>query len=243
MTGAAIVLFTDFGPAGPYLGQVEIVLRQLAPSHPVIHFVSNAPCGNPRASAYLLASLRQQFPQDSIFLCVIDPGVGGARKPVVLQADGQTFVGPDNGLLNTVAKHAERRDWFEIVWRPENCSMSFHGRDLFAPVAARLALGQAEDDLKPYHVDSADWPEDLAEIIYFDGYGNAFTGLRYRCELDGRKLMVDGRRLEQAGTFSEAAVGAPFWYCNSCGLVEIAVNQGHAERQLGLRIGMRVAYE
>lgn len=243
MAGTPIVLFTDFGPAGPYLGQVEIVLRQIAPSNPIIHLVSNAPCGNPRAGAYLLAALRQQFPKDSMFLCVVDPGVGGSRKAVVLQADGQFFVGPDNGLLNSVAKHAEHCDWFEIIWRPEQCSMSFHGRDLFAPVAARLAQDQAADDLKPYTVDIADWPEDLAEIVYFDGYGNAFTGLRYRSELDGRQLTIDGRRLDQAGIFSEAAVGEPFWYCNSCGLVEIAVNQGHAERQLGLKIGMRVAYE
>ncbi len=243
MTGAPIVLLTDFGPAGPYLGQVEIVLRQIAPSNPVIHLLSNAPCGNPRAAAYLLAALRQQFPKDSIFLCVVDPGVGGSRKPVVLRAGGQTFVGPDNGLLNTVAVQTEFSNWFEIIWRPEKCSMSFHGRDLFAPVAAKLAIGEAVDDLKPYVVAINDWSADLAEIVYFDDYGNAFTGLRYGSEIDGKILTINGRRLEQAGTFSEAKVGEPFWYCNSCGLVEIAVNQGHAERQLDLRIGMKVAYE
>lgn len=244
MAAAPIVLFTDFGPSGPYLGQVESVLRQIAPNHPVIHLVSNAPSGNPRASAYLLAALRRQFPQNSIFLCVVDPGVGGPRTPAVLRADGQTFVGPDNGLLNTVALQSECFEWFEIVWRPADCSMSFHGRDLFAPVAARLALGQADAHLQAYSPESLiDWPADLSELIYFDVYGNAFTGLRYRSEMDGKRFSVNGLSVGQAGTFCEAALGEAFWYRNSCGLVEIAVNQGSAERQLNLRIGMPVAYE
>ncbi|GAB4254723.1 MAG: SAM-dependent chlorinase/fluorinase [Methylomicrobium sp.] len=244
MPTAPIVLFTDFGPAGPYLGQVESVLRQRAPNHPIIHLVSNAPAGNPRASAYLLAALARQLPRQTIFLCVVDPGVGGPRKPVVLYAGDQTFVGPDNGLLNTVAVQAEQCEWFEIVWRPENCSMSFHGRDWFAPVAARLAIGQGIDVLQPYTPESlADWPSDLAELIYFDVYGNAFTGLRYRTELDGKILTIGGRKLTQATTFSDVAEGEAFWYCNSCGLVEIAVNLGNAERQMNLKIGMPVAYE
>ncbi len=100
---SCIVLFTDFGPAGPYIGQMESVLRQTAPNVPVINLLSNAPSADPRLSSYLLAALRHSFPVDSIFLAVVDPGVGGARRAVVLEAAGQLFVGLDNGLLNIIA--------------------------------------------------------------------------------------------------------------------------------------------
>ncbi|MDO9139608.1 MAG: SAM-dependent chlorinase/fluorinase [Methylobacter sp.] len=176
-----IILFTDFGPSGPYLGQMESVLRQTALNVPVINLLSNAPIADPRLSAYLLAALRHSFPVNSIFLAVVDPGVGGERKAVVLQADGQAFVGPDNGLLNTVAVQSQHTQWSEIIWRPERCSMSFHGRDIFAPIAAKLAINAADDLLRPFdRNDLSAWPHDLAEVIYFDHYGNAMTGLRYR---------------------------------------------------------------
>jgi len=106
----SIVLFTDFGPSGPYIGQMESVLLQAAPNVPVINLLSNAPTADPRLSSYLLAALRHGFPVNSIFLAVVDPGVGGTRRAVVLQADGQTFVGPDNGLLNTVAVQLKMRN-------------------------------------------------------------------------------------------------------------------------------------
>ena len=95
--------------------------------------------GQPRLAAYLLAALAVEFPKGSVFLCVVDPGVGGDRLPVVLEADGRWFVGPDNGLLNTVAAQSEHVVWRIITWRPELLSASFHGRDLFAPIAANIA--------------------------------------------------------------------------------------------------------
>jgi S-adenosylmethionine hydrolase len=240
---ALIVLFTDFGPAGPYTGQMEAVLRQMAPAHPVIDLLSNAPVANSRASSYLLAALRHSFPEDSIFLTIIDPGVGSERKAVVLHADGQYFVGPDNGLLNTVAAHSRQVQWFEIIWHPELCSMSFHGRDLFAPVAARLACGTAGNLLKPFTRSDLDaWPEDLPEVIYFDHYGNAMTGLRYHEGLAGKSLTVNGIVLDQAGTFSAVSEHQAFWYRNSSGLVEIAVNQGNARQQLGLDVGTGIFF-
>ncbi|PKM10200.1 MAG: hypothetical protein CVV13_13920 [Gammaproteobacteria bacterium HGW-Gammaproteobacteria-3] len=234
-----IVLFTDFGPMGPYTGQMEAVLLQHAPQAPIIHLVNNAPAANPRLSSYLLSALRLSFPDNAVFLCVVDPGVGSERKPVVLWADGQYFVGPDNGLLNTVAKHARQKRWWLIDRQPENCSISFHGRDIFAPIAARLATGAAAPYLRVIDTPNlAQWPEDLSEVIYIDGYGNAMTGLRYRADLQGRGLMVKNHIIKQAETFSSVPTDTPFWYQNSSGLVEIAVNQGSAGRQLGLSLGM-----
>ncbi|MGR9012055.1 MAG: SAM hydrolase/SAM-dependent halogenase family protein [Gammaproteobacteria bacterium] len=239
----SIILFTDFGPSGPYIGQMESVLREIAPNVPVINLVSNAPSANPRLSSYLLAALRHSFPANSIFLAVVDPGVGGERRAVVLQADGQIFVGPDNGLLNTVAVQAQHSQWSEITWKPEQCSMSFHGRDIFAPVAAKLAIDAADDLLRPFERnDLNDWPEDLAELIYFDYYGNAMTGLRYHETYAGKILLVNGFAIKQADTFGSVQEQQAFWYENSSGLVEIAVNKGRAEQQLDLELGMRVSF-
>jgi S-adenosylmethionine hydrolase len=238
-----IILFTDFGPSGPYIGQMESVLRQTAPNVPVINLLSNAPTANPRLSSYLLAALRHSFPADSIFLAVVDPGVGGERRAVVLHADGQVFVGPDNGLLNTVAAQSQNVQWSEIIWKPEHCSMSFHGRDLFAPIAARLAINAADDSLQSFdRNDLSDWPQDLAAVIYFDYFGNAMTGLRYREELVGKILNINGIAIKQADTFSAVKEQQAFWYQNSNGLVEIAVNKGRAKRQLALKLRAQISF-
>ena len=238
-----ILLFTDFGSSGPYLGQMQAVLLQQSPNTPVINLVSNAPSANPLLSSYLLAALRYQFPLGSIFLAVVDPGVGGKRLPVVLEADGQFFVGPDNGLFNTLACQAEQTSWRQIIWQPENCSMSFHGRDIFAPVAARLANGTADHILKIRQTeDLSGWQTDLACIIYFDDYGNAWTGLRYDQAMAGGRLSCGALQIKQADTFCQVDKGSAFWYKNSCGLIEIAVNQGSAQRQLDLKLGAAINF-
>ena len=142
-----IVLFTDFGVTGPYVGQMKAVLCQRAPTVPVIDLMHDAPNYDTQASAYLLASLVSEFPEESVFLCVVDPGVGGQRRPVIARINRRWYVGPDNGLFNTIARHAldtskgmSEIQWWEITWRPERLSSSFHGRDLFAPVAIILAM-------------------------------------------------------------------------------------------------------
>lgn len=238
-----ILLFTDFGAEGPYLGQMEAVVRRGAPGVDLISLLSNAPPGEPRLSSYLLAALRHQFSAGSVFLCVVDPGVGGERLAVVLEADGRWYVGPDNGLLNTVAAQARQAAWHQIVWRPERLSASFHGRDLFAPVAAQIAQGNLSGLEAWVGPGLEGWPKDIAALIYFDHYGNAITGWRYSKVLDGKALLVNGQRIPQARTFSDAPAGSAFWYCNSMGLVEIAVNLGCADDALGLRLGQGFGFE
>src|SRR5713226_6592440 len=137
-----IVLFTDFGLHGPYTGQMKAVLHRMAPGTPVIDLFADAPAGNPKASAYLLAAYAAWFPAGTVFLCVVDPGVGGTRPPVMLEADGRRYVGPGNGLFELVERRAGQTRRFDIDWKPERLSASFHGRDLFAPVAAMLARGE-----------------------------------------------------------------------------------------------------
>jgi len=125
-----IVLFTDFGLHGPYTGQMKAVLHQVAPSIPVIDLFSDAPVGNPKASTYLLASYAGCFSAGAVFLCVVDPGVGGARPAIILEADGRWYVGPGNGLFELVQRRARQARSWDITWKPERLSASFHGRDL-----------------------------------------------------------------------------------------------------------------
>jgi S-adenosylmethionine hydrolase len=237
-----IVLFTDFGLAGPYVGQMKAVLAREAPGETVIDLFADIPAFDPRAAAYLLAAYSVDFPARTIFLCVVDPGVGAARAPVAVEADGRWYVGPDNGLFELVARRARQARWLEITWRPECLSPSFHGRDLFAPVAARLARGEPPPG-EPRPGPSgpgADWPDDLPHVIYIDRFGNGMTGLRAASLADGTVLEVAGRRLTRVGTFSDVAAGAALWYENANGLAEIAVNQGRADRALGLGVGTPV---
>ena len=141
-----IVLFTDFGINGPYVGQMKAVLFQQAPGVSVVDLFADAPAFEPQLSAYLLAAYVNEFPQGSVFLCVVDPGVGNqSRRPVIVKVDERWFVGPDNGLFNVIctrAKNPKAIQWWQITWQPPKLSSSFHGRDLFAPVAARLASAE-----------------------------------------------------------------------------------------------------
>jgi len=241
----AIVLFTDFGSGDLYVGQVKAVLQRLAPPIAVIDLLHDAPAFNVRASAHLLAAMVGCFGEGSVFLTVVDPGVGGARNAVVVQADERWYVGPDNGLLSVVGARAVKGDCWRIVWRPEQLSDSFHGRDLFAPVAATLAVQGSLPKGWFEHAGTLDVEfggDDLPEIIYVDHFGNAHTGIRARGIPREALLAVGERRLPFAGVFSEAAEAAAFWYENSQGLVEIAVNRDHAAQSLDLKIGDGVGW-
>lgn len=241
-----ILIFTDFGAAGPYTGQMKAVLAQIAPGVPVIDLLADAPTCDPRAAAYLLAALAPAFPPGAVFLSVVDPGVGGARAPLIVEASGRLFVGPDNGLLEIAARRNGRPRLWRIDWRPDRLSASFHGRDLFAPVAARLARGVRADAIPATPLvpakqrPGADWPDDLAEIVYIDGYGNAMTGLRAAGLAEDAVLTAGGRPVHRMTTFEDAPPGAAFWYENSSSLAEIAVNRGRADELLGLRVGAAV---
>ena len=233
-----IVLFTDFGVADPYVGQMHGVLARAAPRIKVIDLLHSVPDFDIRAGAYLLPSLAAQFPVGAVFVGVVDPGVGGERRPVMVHADGRWYIGPDNGLFHIVAQRARRVETWMIEWRPQVLSASFHGRDLFAPAAARLACGAWPECVSgELSAPEGDWPDDLPAIIYIDHFGNAITGLRAGNIDAAGTLAVAGRQLQHATVFSAVAPNMPFWYENSIGLVEIAVNRGNAAGILGLELG------
>ena len=241
----SIFLFTDFGAADVYAGQVKAVLARHAPGIAVIDLLHEAPVFDARASAHLLAALVAQIGAGSVTMAIVDPGVGSARHAVVINADQRWFLGPDNGLLSVVAARARACAYWRITWQPEAMSASFHGRDLFAPLAAAIALGEfPQGKAAPVDGLSVDWgATDLGEIIYIDHYGNAFTGLRAHGLAPDTRLVAGGRGLDHSRVFSEVPQGEIFWYANSLGLVEIAGNGCSAARKLGLAVGQPVGIE
>lgn len=233
-----IVLFTDFGMGGPYVGQVHAVLAQQAPAVPVIDLFHEVPRHDIRAAAYLLPAYTRGFPPGAVFVCVIDPGVGGERQALLLKADHRWYVGPDNGLFQILARRVRSLECHAIRWRPEQLSASFHGRDLFAPVAAQLARGQRPDCVPAALTPpDSDWPDDLPQVLYIDHFGNAITGLRGERLAQDVRLRIGKTELAYAHTFSEVPAGQGFWYENANGLVEIAVNQARASDLLGIAVG------
>ena len=236
-----IVLFTDFGLEGPYNGQVKARILADAPAATIVDRFSDAPAHNPKASAYLLAAYAQAFAAGTIFVAVVDPGVGGARAGIAMEAGDCWFVGPDNGLFEIAARRAGNAAVWELDYDRGSVSASFHGRDVFAPAAARLESGSAPPGVAGAGLERRpDWPDDLAEVIYIDQFGNGITGLRGSFVKPAFALRVNHVYLSYAGVFSDVPKGTAFWYVNSNGLVEIAVNQGRAADMLDIEVGAGV---
>lgn len=282
-----IALITDFG-SGPYIGQLELLAAALAPRLPVIQLLNDAPSFRPDLAAYLIPALVRGMPARTLYLCVVDPGVGGARAALALRRGEDWFVGPDNGLLaplmrpaedlpvaqaptrkatsasvgslpdqvrekpsfspSELRKHCssvpERRLW-RIDWRPAFCSDSFHGRDLFLPIALALTRGRLPLPCQGIPPEMAQGYAGLREsgrILYVDHYGNLMTGLDADRASQHALLQAGDRVLSHARTFCEVEQGQAFWYRNAFGLVEIAANQARADHLLGLLVGDRVAW-
>lgn len=241
MTAADIVriaLVTDFGQ-GIYAGQMRARLSALLPRVSVIDLVHDLAPFRPDLAAYLLPGLVRDMPGGMLYLCVVDPGVGSDRAGLLLEADGDWFLGPDNGLLSRVARRAKRARVQRIGWQPQGISASFHGRDWFAPAAARLCLGQPLDlhELTLNALVGFGWPDTLAAVVYRDHFGNLMCGVEAAGVDPQSRLAAAGRSITHARTFCEMSPGVPFWYENALGLVEIAVNQDRADRLLGLGPG------
>ena len=238
---AVILLFTDFGSSDPYVGQVRLVLQRAAPGVPVVDLLNDLPPFQVRPAAQLLAALAAWMEPGDVALAVVDPGVGTPRAAVAINSRGRWFVGPDNGLLSVVAA----RDGCDGIWHlptpPHPISATFHGRDVFAPIAAHLALRtDSVPTLEPTRLTIDFGAADLAEVIFVDHYGNAMTGLRN--VPPNAVFTVGGVPLPQARTFADVPVGRAAWIINSLGLVEIVVNEGSAARLLSLRVGDPIAW-
>jgi len=234
----AIFLLTDFGSADIYVGQVKAALLAHAPRQSVVDLLHDAPSFNIRAGAHLLAALVGRVPSGAVVLAVVDPGVGSARDAVAVRANGRWLVGPDNGLLSVAAARATKHEAYSIAWRPKELSSSFHGRDLFAPVAGLLARGDRKRArLRKTRLGVTFGANDLGEVIYVDHFGNVLSGLRASAFGRDHVLLAKGYRIPHARVYSEVPQGQLFWYENSLGLVELAANSASAQRILGVSPG------
>lgn len=238
---APVFTFTDFGFTSSYLGQLEAAVIKEAPLSRVVLLQADAPVFNPRASAYLLSSLTDYLPSDSVVLAVVDPGVGSDRRAIAVKLKERWFVGPDNGLLAMMIMD-EVSEVYEIVWQPAHLSSSFHGRDLFAVTGARLAAGKhvAMLPLEKSDLIGHSWPHSLSEVIYIDTYGNLVTGIPAHEVSTDMTVSCGIELFGHARTFAEVPPGHLFWYENANGLLEIAQNQGSAAATLGVDIGTEV---
>jgi S-adenosyl-L-methionine hydrolase (adenosine-forming) len=235
-----IALCTDFGLGGPYTGQVKAVLARLAPQVPVVDLFADLPAFSPQLAAYLLAAYALRFERGDVIVAVVDPGVGGARRALIVEADGLWLTGPDNGLFEPILRRATAPRVWPIEVPAQGIAATFHGRDLFAPAGARLALGQEPQGRPIEPTRFPDWPDDLPAIVYVDHYGNAMTGLRAACLGADTVLEVAGHRLERKRIFADVPPGGALWYENANGLAEIAVNGGSAAATFGLASGSPV---
>ena len=143
---------------------MKAVLTRLAPHSTIVDLFHEVRSFDIQVGAYLLPALTACFPVNTVFCCVIDPGVGSERRACIVQADGLWFIGPDNGLFNVIAQRAQRVRWWELIWRPEGASNTFHGRDIFAPVAAAVATGHMPEarEIDPGQCIDREWPPELA---------------------------------------------------------------------------------
>lgn len=238
-----LLLFSDFGYEGPYVGLLKAAaVRAGMPAGAVIDLMHDAPRFKPRAGGRLLAAMTPFLPDDAVVAAIVDPGVGGPREAIMLEAAGRRFVGPDNGLLAPLLHLDPAARVLRIDWRPAEISASFHGRDLFVPAAARIATDRslATLPIAPDDIVDAGQARELAEIIHIDGFGNAMTGIRAAEIPADRTLAVADMPLARARTFCEVSPGEAFWYENSLGLAEIAVNLGSAAERFHLSPGTPV---
>ncbi|MGV8992079.1 MAG: SAM hydrolase/SAM-dependent halogenase family protein [Thiobacillus sp.] len=232
-----IILFTDFGIRDPYVGQIKARLAEYAPGQTVLDLLHEVPDYNAHAGAHLLAAFAAGFQPGSVFLAVVDPGVGTPRAGVVVMAGGRWYVGPDNGLMSLVAaRNPDTRLW-RITWQPEMLSPTFHGRDLFAVIAAEIARGEFPES-KLSQIDKLEVEFDVGElsrVIYIDHFGNAWVGVRNVPK--HAQVSAAGQLFKYSESFGFVSKGEGFWFNNSVGLLELAVNRGNAATSFGLKVG------
>lgn len=237
-----IVFFTDYGYNGPYVGLLHAVVRRELPQVPIIDLQHDLPPFRPRGAGLLLAAQQRWLPPGSIVVAVVDPGVGTQRDGLIVRFQGHCLVAPDNGLIAPFLGEADAVS--VIDWKPQGLPATFHGRDWFVPVALRIANSEPVDShpVAPADCVGFDLMQDLAEVVYVDHFGNLVTGLSGASVDRSMPILVGKHVLHYARTFADVARGTPFWYVNSLGLVELAVNQGDAAALLGLQVGDEVRW-
>lgn len=234
-----ITLTTDFGYADAYVAEMKGVLLGEVPDAQIVDVTHAIGPQDVTAGSIVLERVLRSFPGGTIHVAVVDPGVGSERRIGYFQVAGQHVVCPDNGLITWAWRRLEGGKAFEVIWRPARSSHTFHGRDVMAPIAARLAKSgrrgwcRAMSDLVLLDLHPAQSPED-ARVIYFDHFGNAVTNWVGPV---ARHVRVKNRRVPFHRTYAEVPEGAPVALVGSSGLLEIAVRNGSAVEALRIQVG------
>ena len=249
-----VTCLTDFGLRDTYVGQMKAALLAVAPTASLVDLTHAVPPQDVQAGAFLLAQAVEVCPSRSVHLAVVDPGVGSSRRAVAARAQrGDLFVGPDNGLLVPALDRlggpssvVELRE--SSFWRRATPSSTFHGRDIFAPVAGHLANGVALERLGPPAEISRPFelpaPRDLeGEVVYVDGFGNLVTNLP-AASLPARYVVLLGsHRIQPHPHYQSVPRGALLAVVGSAGLLEISARDGSAADQTGAGRGTPVRLE
>ena len=241
-----ITLLTDFGTADGYVGEMKGVLLAAAPSSQIVDITHDISAHDVELARLAVARYWRRFPEGTVHVAVVDPGVGSERAALAVASDARFLVGPDNGVLSPALLLTGARAVRLPV--PRNASPTFHGRDVFAPAAAQLANGVPLDSLgaplndpvihrtpEPHRSPSGDV---VGQVIAIDRFGNAITNL-----LAGQRagvVITSGRTLAQRRTYSELSEGEAGAVVGSAGLIEIVVREGRASELLKLRRGDEV---
>jgi S-adenosylmethionine hydrolase len=256
-----ITLTTDFGTRDPFVGIMKGVILRAAPEARIVDLTHAVPAQNVLAGAYALWSAARWFPPRSIHVAVVDPSVGRRRRALLVETADAYFVGPDNGVLSLAASPRAIRRIFDVSRsrvRLRPVSRTFHGRDVFAPVAAALAAGAEPASLgerrrtlvrlRPPSVRRLAG-QLVGEVLWADGFGNLATNLT-RADLEtagfrGRRLSItiEGHVVPLRSSYASVPADLPVALLNSSDLVEIAVNRGSAAARFDAGPGTRVAVE
>lgn len=264
-SSGVITLTTDFGTSDTYVGSMKGVILRINPNAQIVDLTHAVPPQDIHAAAFSIYSAYRYFPKRTIHIIVVDPGVGSDRRAIVCQAGDAFFVCPDNGVLSYLLQNVENEaelpvDAVEIqnkAYYLSEVSNTFHGRDIFAPVAAHLSLGVPLTDIGPPAQALVQLPIQMPElsgtiltgqIVKIDRFGNAITNISERAidrlvgastgKIPTYEIKIGNVRLNQLNrAYAESGAGKPLAIIGSTGLLEIAINGGNAKERLGLKWG------
>ncbi|MFM7382620.1 MAG: S-adenosyl-l-methionine hydroxide adenosyltransferase family protein [Microcystaceae cyanobacterium] len=248
-----IVLLTDFGEQDGYVGIMKGVIAQTAPNCPVIDLSHRIPPQDIGAGRFCLANAYRYFPQGSIFVAVVDPGVGSDRRSIAVEFAQGYFVGPDNGLISGILENSPARRAIHLTnrhyWRIPQPSFTFQGRDIFASVAAHLAQGVPFTDLgETLPVEDLVTFPLLSVVImpqtvqgclqYIDQFGNLISNIPVSCLTDAPwSVQFKHQQIPGGQSYHQVPIGTAIALGGSHGWLEIAINQGHAQQQFAAQVG------
>jgi S-adenosylmethionine hydrolase len=261
METPVITLLSDFGLKDPYVSEMKAVMMRICPEAHIIDVSHDIEKCNIQMGAFVLACAAQYFPNGTIHVAVVDPGVGTKRRPILIETSQAFYLGPDNGLLLVAAQKEGVKRVFNITnshyMRPR-VSGTFHGRDIFAPVAAYLASGIDPQDLGPeiqdYVIPRSSKPELTAneirgEVVHIDDFGNIITNISVK-DFEKKRIKPGSKlhltlknriiTLKFCSAYNETPVGKPLALIGSHDFIEISINQGNASRRFGTKTGFPV---